>query len=339
MKHPSLCLLLCLGAMLSGCHKEEKASGAQDLSGVWRLARMEHFNGFLQIFDDDDPTQTLRLYNDDSILLDVIAHMDSKGIILIPQNEIRYACTLLNDSTLEYSEDNDPHPLIRPADSIIVIQHMGILHTWVLQTSDEELRNGIIQAFLKDSHGNYAGYPVISSTERKLKWKNAVLLGSLIACAASLAVILMYLHHVKRRRKQVMLQLQKISEETRQRPESTVRAREETAENFRKSDYYLTLHRRIAHGDFFNEHDWEEMERQINDAYPDFLHNLHSLTTPSEVELRTCMLIRLSVPPSDIAGVLHRSLNTISSIRSRMYGKVFGKKGSSRDWDNFILSL
>ena len=29
----------------------------------------------------------------------------------------------------------------------------------------------------------------------------------------------------------------------------------------------------------------------------------------------------------------------ITSIRSRLYEKVFGKKGGSRDWDDFILAL
>ena len=29
----------------------------------------------------------------------------------------------------------------------------------------------------------------------------------------------------------------------------------------------------------------------------------------------------------------------VASTRSRLYQKVFGKKGSSRQWDDFILSL
>ena len=32
-------------------------------------------------------------------------------------------------------------------------------------------------------------------------------------------------------------------------------------------------------------------------------------------------------------------VNGVSSTRSRLYQKVFGKKGSTKDWDDFILSI
>ncbi len=59
----------------------------------------------------------------------------------------------------------------------------------------------------------------------------------------------------------------------------------------------------------------------------------------SEVEWRICLLIRLELSPSDMTKALCREASSISSIRSRLYAKVFGRKGSPRDWDEFILSL
>jgi hypothetical protein len=43
--------------------------------------------------------------------------------------------------------------------------------------------------------------------------------------------------------------------------------------------------------------------------------------------------------PIEIASVLCKDKSTISSIRKRLYKKVFDKEGSGKDWDEFILSL
>lgn len=34
-----------------------------------------------------------------------------------------------------------------------------------------------------------------------------------------------------------------------------------------------------------------------------------------------------------------QSQQSVASTRSRLYQKVFGQKGSSKDWDDFVLSL
>jgi hypothetical protein len=40
-----------------------------------------------------------------------------------------------------------------------------------------------------------------------------------------------------------------------------------------------------------------------------------------------------------MAVVLARDASTISTVRSRLYKKVFGRKGGAREWDDFILSI
>jgi hypothetical protein len=59
----------------------------------------------------------------------------------------------------------------------------------------------------------------------------------------------------------------------------------------------------------------------------------------SELEYQVCQLIKLRVAPSDMAVVLARDASTISTVRSRLYKKVFGRKGGAREWDDFILSI
>lgn len=40
-----------------------------------------------------------------------------------------------------------------------------------------------------------------------------------------------------------------------------------------------------------------------------------------------------------MASALSKTRTGISSIRSRLYKKVFQKSGSPADWDKFVLSL
>ena len=102
---------------------------------------------------------------------------------------------------------------------------------------------------------------------------------------------------------------------------------------------YTDLRRRLREGGVLSDDDWREMERQIRAVWPDFVRRLSELVRLSEVEWRTCLLIRLKLSPSDMTRALCREASSISSIRSRLYAKVFGTKGSPRDWDDFILSL
>ena len=64
-----------------------------------------------------------------------------------------------------------------------------------------------------------------------------------------------------------------------------------------------------------------------------------SLYSMSPVEYQVCLLLKLNATPSEIATVLCKDASSISTVRSRLYGKVFGKKGSSKEWDEFIRSL
>jgi len=51
------------------------------------------------------------------------------------------------------------------------------------------------------------------------------------------------------------------------------------------------------------------------------------------------LLIKVRIQPKDIALLTAHSKESVASTRSRLYSKVFGMKGSSKDWDDFILSL
>ena len=113
----------------------------------------------------------------------------------------------------------------------------------------------------------------------------------------------------------------------------------EDESKFLASDDYHSLQRRIASGNRLKEQDWSNVEEQMKHAWPGFSSQLRTLYPMSELEYQVCMLIKLRMPPTDIATVLARDISTISTVRSRLYKKVFGRKGGAREWDEFILSI
>ena len=85
--------------------------------------------------------------------------------------------------------------------------------------------------------------------------------------------------------------------------------------------------------------DWKELEETIDSLYEGFTEKLRNLYNLNEQEYSVCLLIKINIPPIDIAKLTNRSKEAISSTRRRLYKKVFGTKGSPKDWDDIILSL
>ena len=339
MTYVRLYIISVFTILTAACSEKVSTDDPQGVEGLWRLSSVSHFNGFLETFDERNLQQTLRLYGNDGICYEVKTLADKNGIMIAPQERITYTINCVDDSTCNYTENGEPCPFWRPSDEIIITQKIGFKHKWIKQEASQELRQAVTKAFETDADGNYAGLQVISATEQDLKKKNNSLQYVLTFSMLMMAGIGIYLLYVLRKRRRAVNLLRRIRNESNQRPQQVNATLKRIEKAFEKSDYYIRLHRRIMRGERLNEDDWQEMEQEVKKAYPDFVHKLLTLTALSEVEFRTCMLIRLSVPPSAMADVLHRDLSSVSTIRSRLYRKVFGKKGSSHDWDEFILSL
>lgn len=85
--------------------------------------------------------------------------------------------------------------------------------------------------------------------------------------------------------------------------------------------------------------DWVELDEMVNEAYPGFKQKLLDKTRISELEYRVCLLIKVNVPPADIARLTYKDSSTISNIRRRLYRKYFGEDGKGESWDSFIHAL
>jgi len=105
------------------------------------------------------------------------------------------------------------------------------------------------------------------------------------------------------------------------------------------TEAYLHAKRCLAEGRSLADNDWAGLAEAVNSVYDGFSTKLYSLYRMSEQDMRVSMLIKLRMSPKDIAILTAHSKESVASTRSRLYQKVFGKKGSTRDWDDFILSI
>lgn len=105
------------------------------------------------------------------------------------------------------------------------------------------------------------------------------------------------------------------------------------------SDVYRRMQEYLNSGRSMTHRDWTELTEVVNAIYTGFTEKLYSLYRMSEQDYHVSLLIKVRVQPRDIALLTAHSKESVASTRSRLYQKVFGQKGSSKDWDDFVLTL
>lgn len=83
---------------------------------------------------------------------------------------------------------------------------------------------------------------------------------------------------------------------------------------------------------------WEELARMIDEDFPTFRQKLDEMEAMSDLERKVCVLIKAGATPTQMAAILCKSKQGISSIRARLYQKNFGN-GGAEDWDKLIRSF
>ena len=102
---------------------------------------------------------------------------------------------------------------------------------------------------------------------------------------------------------------------------------------------YLRIKKYLNDGRSMAEGDWTELAEIVDSVYTGFSEKLFSLYRMSDQDYHVSLLIKIRLQPKDIATLTAHSKESIASTRSRLYQKVFGKKGSTKDWDDFLLSI
>lgn len=332
-------LLLMASCILLGCSTGNNGDKQFTLDGVWTLSKVEHPEGHARMFAKSEETY-LRFYDGDSVMYQCLLTRAKTGLALRPIGQQRVMLFDKGHGEYVYMEDDDPHPLTVKGDSVIVIQEHGVLYSWhhsddITNEWNTEIKE-IIAANKQKSHTGELRCYILSAKERRqanfIQW---------ILEAFAVFVVIAVSNYVvsRRRRQQLQLQLQQIQEVQQGRPQIVKQAIESVEAAYFASDEYQALQRRIATGEMLKDEDWFNIESQIKKVYPGFSSQLQNLHTMSELEYQVCLLIKLRVAPSYMAAVLARDASTISTVRSRLYKKVFGQKGGAREWDEFILSI
>ena len=335
-------LILLTACLLLGCFSGNGGERQFLLQGAWTLGQVEY------PYDRPDtyykPENTLlRLYDGDSVVYQCWLTKTESGFIIRP--ELQYPVTLFDKGHGEYVyiEEDNPRPLTIANDSTIVIQQQGILYTFHRADDiEEEWGADIISIIAEDTkkgHSEEVQSYVLSAKERRqANVINSFILSTILVIILMLLIVRVTIQY-RRDRQRLQLQLQQIQEVQQERPQSVRKAIESVEEAYFASGDYEALQRRIATGQRLRDANWQEIESHIRRVYPGFSSQLKGLYAMSELEYQVCLLIKLRMAPKDIAAVLARDMSTISTVRSRLYGKVFGRKGGSKEWDDFIRSI
>ena len=278
-----------------------------------------------------------KIYDPDSTYYTVQLHAVGDEMMILAHEMGRYR---LNDSV--YMERDRVMPFSIINDSTIVLDFDGYKETIVRSADMTEERQEEIRELVR-KYPNDADAPVkhfvYSTTERELKAENRLFLYTIILMCSFAVVVAFYVYRLHKRKREVERKLAEIEEANRLRPEPVANAMRMVETDFFNSDYFLSVFKKIESGANFKPADWEEMELKLTIVYPNFANSLFALHNMSTIEWRVCMLLKLRIKPADIAMVMKKEKSSISSIRARLYKKIFNKTGSAKEWDEFIFSL
>lgn len=339
MKKISYLLFLASVAFAISCSKNDSKKHFC-LNGVWELQQMTTPAGSTYIYPENGFTW-MRIYDDSCYYACQIANAPN-GTMITPSVMQGYTFVDKGNNNILYLQGDNTHPLTIINDSTMIIQEMGRKYTWRFRENFDEDRCheivGVIKNDIEDNNETTRHY-VFSKAEKELQTTNHTLIYILIFIVMALMMILNYAHNLYKNKKRVEQELKQIEQVHEALPEPVRQAMNTVETEFHQSDFYISLRKRIANGERMNKEDWEMIDTHFKSVYPRFTSTLLSLYNMSQVEYQVCLLLKLNAAPSEIANVLCKDTSSISSIRSRLYQKVFSKKGSSKDWDEFIHSL
>lgn len=333
-----LSIIITVLALLSCSQTGEHKS--INIKGTWTLDSIVYPYDMKYVYPDND-ISWLRIY-DDSCYYQCQVTKAPTGNMFIPNETGIYTLIEHDKGEYLYLHEDGKHPFSIESDSTIMIQQDGRQFYWkVCHDFDEDKINTIIGVVRHDLNNldNSANRYVFSYAEKKLETINHTLIYTFIFIAFAVMIILNRYHNLSKNKKRIEQELRLIEQERQSIPEPVREAMNIVEEDFHNSIFYTSLHERIDKGEHLTEEDWTSINEKINSVYPHFISSLLNLYEMSQTELQVCTLIKLNLTPSQIANVLCREKSTISSIRSRLYSKVFGGKGGTKEWDDFIHSL
>lgn len=336
--------LLALLLLTASCTRTASSPASSSrLEGMWILSGEEGTDGEPLSRKESYTTGShsmLKAYEPDGMCYKFIRHTESHRDTYLPTTKESYTLQISAADTL-YAEGKTSIRLCSLNDSVMVIEWEDALQTWRRLADFPQSQRLELEAVARDLMGAsrsmheeyYIGHFI--HARHQLSWLTHLL----IALGAVLLVGSVLLLHFFRRKRQLECALADLQKEISERPTVITQATEAARDELYDSVWYQTLCQRLAQGECLSADEWTEVAHQVRRIYPNFRSRLYELCRLSDTEFRVCLLIKLHIAPADIATALCREKSTVSTIRSRLYAKVFGRKGSSRDWDDFIETL
>lgn len=180
-----------------------------------------------------------------------------------------------------------------------------------------------------------------------LKWERKLIysfcgLGVLVT-AFLIFVFYMKSKDNKQRVKIVSLQLEQLKMKTAEYEKKSIVEKNEEKDEIYNSSIFKRMTDVAQHGQdklAITREEWTDFEDLINKVYPKFSSKLRTLYELSEIELHVSLLIKAGFKPKDISNIVNRSQSALSSIRRRLYKKVYNIDPiEPADWDRVIISL
>ena len=184
-------------------------------------------------------------------------------------------------------------------------------------------------------------YKLKEKENESLNSHNTVLSIIIICLTITLILIIalsfMTYSNIKQKRKNLELKLDKY-ETLKRSSEQKNKQKENCA--FKKSEIHQIIQHEIEDGSYtLQDSHWKDLEKTVNEIYPNFTNNLNSFYEVSDHELKVCLMVKIGISPTYIAKFTNHSKEAINSTRGRLYAKVFKKSASAPKWDDFIKTL
>lgn len=321
------------------CNVEDNGN---DMQGVWMLRKVVFPTGYEVDYPNSRGYVRCKIYDADSSFYQVELLSVGNETIIVPLELERY--TFIHDITDTLLVENGRYMrhFCLTSDTTYTVFNNLEQEVWVKSNDMTEKRKEEIRSIVKrnielykDNVENF----VFSTSERKLEKKSRGLLFVVVNLVLLAILLALYMRSVMKKNKMIKRELDLIEEQNRLRPQPVLQAMRLVEHEFFSSEYYRDLKAKIDSGEALKQEDLYELEQRIKPLYPNFASRLYSLYNMSVHEYQVCLLLKINISPSQIASALCREVSSISSTRSRLYSKVFGKKGSSKEWDAFIATL
>lgn len=101
----------------------------------------------------------------------------------------------------------------------------------------------------------------------------------------------------------------------------------------------LSIQEHIKRHKVITREEWGEIDRIVNYEIAGFRDNMYNYYSISLHEYHVCLLIRLDIPPKNMADLLGCTPSAVSKVRKRLQEEFFSDSGTAKDFDAFINSL